>query len=276
MGLTFAKKTSAAVVPAQEEPAQANKFKPSPDKSKPAFAFMKRGSEAKKMVAQQEAKIEARKLEYGRMRRFFMKYNEDTQITFLDGTLDADGILDVPRWREHFLRVGNDVHTFVCTADHDDKQPCPLCWGGDEPSLVGALTIIDHSEYTVKTGQNAGKTYVNQVKLFVAKDGTLKTLNKLAAKPERNGLALCTFDVSRGPESKHPPAVGDTFDFVSKAKSLAALASKYNIKPEECVPAEYEVEIPYVTPEKLIELGFGKKPGGVGYEKGVSKAADDL
>ena len=30
------------------------------------------------------------------------------------------------------------------------------------------------------------------------------------------------------------PAVGDTFDFVTKYKTLAAIAEKYNLKLEEC------------------------------------------
>ena len=145
-----------------------------------------------------------------------------------------------------------------------------------QPALVGALTIIDHSEYTVQTGPNAGKIYKNQKKLFIAKDGTLKTLNKLAAKPDRNGLAGCTFDVSRGPENKKPPAVGDVFDFVMKHKNLASIAEKYGIKVEELGPADYDDEIPFLSPAKLLEMGIGKQPGGIGYEKGYNKAAADL
>jgi hypothetical protein len=284
MGLTFAKKSNVTAAPAAQEAAAstaatnpAAKFKSTtPEKPKAKFSVLARGAEAKKLVAEREAQIEARKIEQGRMRRFFMKYGEDTQVTFLDGSLDEDGMLDVPKWKEHFVRVGNDIHNFICTAGIDKTVPCPLCEGGDEPSLVGALTIIDHTKYTVTKRQNAGKTFQHQKKLFIAKDGTLKTLSKLASKPERNGLALCTFDVSRGPESKKPPAVGDTFDFVTKHKSLGAIAEKYGLNPEEVGPADYDEEIVYLPPEKLIELGYGKKPSGVGYEKGVSKAADDL
>ena len=141
------------------------------------------------------------------------------------------------------------------------------------------LTVIDHSSYTATKGPNAGKIYKNQRRLFVAKEGTLNQLQKLAQKPERNGLTLCAFDVSRGPENKHPPAVGDTYDFNSKWKSREQLAEKLDLKTEDVQPAEYEGEngeIPYLTPEQLISLGVGKAHGGVGYEKGISHAKDEL
>ena len=213
------------------------------------------------------------------MRRFYLPYNGECQVTFLDGDLDNDGLLNVPRYYEHRVRVGGDWETFVCTAEIDQSQPCPLCESGDKPSLVGVLTVIDHSSYTATKGPNAGKTYKNQRRLFVAKEGTLNQLQKLAQKPERNGLTLCAFDVSRGPENKHPPAVGDTYDFDSKWKSREQLAEKLDLKIEDVQPAEYEGEngeIPYLTPEQLISLGVGKAHGGVGYEKGVAHAKDEL
>jgi hypothetical protein len=244
-----------------------------------AFNFMKTGAAAKQAVQQEDARAEARRLESSKMRDFYLKNNTDGQITFLDGNLDTDGMLEIPRWMQHTIPVGGTYKSYVCTKDADTSQPCPLCEAGDKPSLVGVMTVIDHSSYTVKTGPNAGKVYVNQRRLFIAKDGTIKQLNKLAMKPERNGLALCTFDVSRGPESKHPPRVGDTFDFVGKHKSHAALAEKYELKIEDVQPAIYEGEngeITYLPPEQLLALGLGKAHTGVGYEKGVSAAKDDL
>ena len=89
------------------------------------------------------------------------------------------------------------------------------------------------------------------------------------------GLAI-TFDVSRGPENKHPPAVGDTFDFVVKHESFAAFAKKLSVPVEEVQPAVYDEEIVFLEPTKLIEMGIGKKPGGVGYEKGVDKSSDEM
>ena len=246
---------------------------------KSGISFLKTGAAAKAAVMAEAAKAEARKMAQGKMKPFKMPYNSDKQITFLDGVLDATGTLEVPRFFQHVVQIGGDWRDFICTADIDTSQPCPLCESGNKPSLVGVMTVIDHSSFTATEGPNAGKTYQHMRRLFIAKEGTLASLQKLAQKPERNGLALCTFDVSRGPESKHPPRVGDTFDFVMKHKSLADLAAAIERDIEDVQPAIYEGEngeFNYLPPEKLIEMGFGKAPAGVGYEKGVSFAKGEL
>ena len=282
MALTFAKKATGAG-PAQSPPKQQEAA--GPPKDKPAstgggMSFMKRGAAAKAAAVEEEAKAEERRAQMNRMRRFKMGYNEDCQITFLDGKLDAEGVLDIPRYYEHRIQIGAEWPTFVCTAEIDPTQPCPICALNTDQSrraLVGVMTVIDHSKYTVKKGPNAGKVYTNQRKLFVAKETTLKQLNKLASKPERNGLAGCTFDVSRGPENTNPPGVGSTFDFVTKHKTLASIAEKYGIPVEECAPAQYDGddgEIQYLPPAKLLSLGIGKAHGGVGFEKGVNAASE--
>jgi hypothetical protein len=287
MALTFTKTKSAAAAAnptqVQSKPAASagNGSSPSNNvvKLSGGVTFLKKGAAAKAAVQAEEVKFEERRAEMNRMRRFYIGYNKDTQITFLDGKLDEDGVLDIPRFYEHSIQVGSDWKHYVCTAEIDQSQPCPLCEAGNKPSLVGVMTVIDHSEYTVQKGPNAGKVYKNQRRLFVAKEGTLKDLNKLAAKPERNGLAGCTFDVSRGGENTRDPNVGKTYDFVCKNKTLAAIAEKYGLKIEEVQPAQYdgeEGEILYVPPEKLVELGLGKAHGGVGYEKGVNAAANEL
>ncbi len=275
MGLSFTKKGVSS--PVQNPGAQAPQTAQQPKKS--VVSFLKVGAAAKAAVANEQAKAEAKQAQYGKMRRFWMPYNKDGSVTFLDGDLDSDGILVAPRYYEHRIRVGGDYQNYVCTAEIDQSQPCPLCEAGDKASLVGVLTVIDHSSYTVQKGPNAGKTYKNQRRLFVAKEGTLNQLQKLAQKPERNGLTLCTFDVSRGPENKHPPAVGDTFDFSQKWKSREDLAETLELDIEGVQPAVYEGEdgeISYLTPEQLIALGVGKAHGGVGYEKGISHAKDEL
>ena len=143
------------------------------------------------------------------------------------------------------------------------------------------MTVIDHSEYTVQKGPNAGKVYKNQRRLFVAKEGTLKALNKLAAKPERNGLAGCTFDVSRGGENTRDPNVGKHVRFrVQEVKTLAARSPRSTAsRSRKCRPPSTtarKAKSATCTPEKLIELGVGKARGGVGYEKGVDAAANEL
>ena len=280
MALTFAKKASGAAPqqPAQSPPKQ--EAPTSPPKATGGISFLKRGAAAKAIVAQEEAKAEERRSAANRMRSFKLDYDADCQITFLDGKLDADGVLDIPRYYEHVIQIGGDWKNIVCTAEIEPGDPCPICAMNTEQSrraLVGVMTVIDHSKYTVKKGPNAGKVYTNQRKLFIAKEQTLKTLNKLASKPERNGLAGCTFDVSRGPENTHAPKVGSSFDFVTKHKTLASIAEKYGLPLEECVPAIYEGddgEIQYTPVAKLLALGIGKAHGGIGSEKGVNAAGE--
>ena len=113
---------------------------------------------------------------------------------------------------------------------------------------------------------------INSRKLFIAKRQTMQLLTKIALK--REGLAGCTFDVSRiGDKSA---GVGSQFDFVEKHEDYESIASKYGLKLEEVQPAVYETEIRYLTPEELIALGLGKAHTGIGMEKGVQGLKDQL
>ena len=200
MGISFTKKLPTG------QPAQSQASAAAAPKKTGGVTFLMKGAAAKAAVQQEEVKAEARRAAFGpAASRSRYRTTATSKITFLDGSLDADGMLDIPRFYQHTIQVGSGWESFVCTAEIDTSQPCPLCEGGDKPSLVGVMTVIDHSVFVQDKGPNAGKVYKNQRRLFVAKEGTLKSLNKLAAKPERNGLALCTFDVSRGPENKHSP-----------------------------------------------------------------------
>lgn len=205
------------------------------------------------------------------MWRFWMPDGEDRQITFLDGELDEEGMLDIFMFYEHTVRMNGNWEHFVCTGDVDQSQPCPICAAGERPSFVGVMTVIDHSQHTVKKGQNAGKVIANTRKLFVAKQGTIRQLTKLAVK--RGGLAGCTFDVSRTGDKE--PAVGNQFDFVQKFASYEEIAQKYGLKIEEVQPANYEEEIRYRTPAELVELGVGKTLSGPGLSQGASSNLKD-
>jgi hypothetical protein len=272
MALKFAKKAKDADAAAGNEAEGSSPPKSEAPKSAPKLSFMKKGTAAKAALAHEEAKAEERKAEAGKMRRYFVKQDSEGQVTFLDGKLDGDGMLDINMFYEHRIKLNGDWHNFVCTADVDQTQPCPICEKGDKPSFVGVMTVLDHSSYTVKSGPNAGKTYTNQRRLFVAKRNTINLLTKLAAK--RGGLAGCTFDVLRGGDKT--PAVGEQFDFVEKHSKLSEIADKYDLKLEDVQPAKYDEEITFRTPEQLIELGIGKATVGVGHEKGVGALADEL
>ncbi|CAA2141444.1 hypothetical protein [Hyphomicrobium sp. ghe19] len=247
MALSFVKagasKSAAASVP------QSGFKKPSTP-----VGFLKKGAAAKEAFSNEEAKAEMAKAELGKMWRFRMQDGQDRRITFLDGDLDAEGMLDVNMFYEHTIRINGNWQNFICTAETDTSQPCPLCESGDRPSFVAVMTVIDHSEHTIEKGPNAGKVIKNQRRLFVCKRNTIKQLTKLAAK--RGGLAGCTFDVSRTGEKE--PAVGNQFDFVEKFESYDEIAAKYGLELDDVQPANYAEELKYRSPEELIELGVGK------------------
>ena len=266
MALSFAKKKpagEAGATQAQATSAPANTNSP---------AWMKKGDAAKAAIKHEEQKAEDRKAEQGKLWRFYVKPESEGQVTFLDGALDKDGDLDIFMFYEHRVRLNGEWENYICTAEADQTQPCPICESGDRPSLVGVMTVIDHTPHTIQKGPNAGKTIKNTRKLFVAKRHTIDLLRKLAVK--RGGLAGCTFDVIRGNEKT--PSVGETFDFVQKFSSFAEIAAKYDMKPEDVAVANYGEEIRYRTPDELIALGVGKAVTGPGTGVAKSALADQL
>lgn len=204
-------------------------------------SFLKKGKAAKKAKAKSEASSG------GGNYPFWMKPDTDTSITFLDGNLDDDGLLENAVYEQHTMPMPppKKFESFVCVAD---EEPCPMCATGDAPTLVSAFTIIDHSSY-----EKDGKTYKDNKRLFIAKPGTLKLLQKMATK--RGGLAGCRFDVSRTDKKK--ANVGDIFDFDKKLKPKK-LAAKY----KDSEPFDYEKEIKYYTAKELRNLGIGEAPMG--------------
>lgn len=234
-----------------------------------AVSWLKKGEASAAMSKQDEAEKEKRKAEQGKMWRFWLEKGEEGRITFVDGDLNADGYLVPPRFYEHQLYLnGNWNNLFVCPekTNPDGGEKCPICEGGDRPSLVALFTVIDHRTFKSKDGD---KSYTNTPKILVAKSQSFDLLNKLAQK--RGGLAGVTFDVSRSKADKSP-AVGDLFDFVEK-NEIEVLKKKYTreITVDEkgvskkkvvsvFVPADYDKEIVYRSEQELRALGFGKAP----------------
>jgi hypothetical protein len=264
MPLSFAKKKPADASGTTSQAAAATGGKPAP-------AWMKKGSAAKAAIQHEAAKAEERKAEQGKLWRFYVKPEQTGQITFLDGDLDKDGDLDILFFYEHRIRINGDWENFACTAENDQSQPCPICETGDKPSLVGVMTVIDHTAHKIQKGPNAGKVIKNTRKLFVAKMPTIDLLRKLANKPGRMGLRGCTFDVMRGDE--RTAAVGSSFDFVQKFETVAQIMAKYELKAEDVAIADYGEEIRYRTPEELIALGVGKAVTGPGTSSGAASKA---
>jgi hypothetical protein len=247
--------------------------------------WLNRGTASKAMQQQEQAEQAARKAASGKMFRFFLKPEEECQITFVDGNLSPEGILLPPRYFEHTVEQGGKYVNYVCPEKTrpDEGYKCPICEQGDRPALVALFTVIDHRTFKSKDGT---KTYANRPKLFVAKPITFDMLNKLAQK--RGGLANCTFDVSRvGDKSA---AVGSMFDFREKHTDIEALKEAFQmdvIDPQTgkvtgtktaYEPADYDSEIVFMTDEELRGLGFGKtvqtgvsfKPGGAAKKAAAS------
>jgi len=270
MAFSFIKKAQASQADDTPFDTDDNKSTKTPAKSEPVsqqpkpatkFGFMKTGTAAKQLIEDADAKAEADKAERGKMFRFKLKENESGQITFLDGNLDEDGMLDCPMYYQHTVKANGTWRNYVCTMESEGN--CPICNEGEYKSaLVGVLTILNHTPYVVQNGANAGKKIVNQRQLFVGKKETIKQLTKLAQK--RGGLAGCTFEASRGNDKT--AAVGNSFDFETK-RSLDEIATAYNLKSEDASPADYEQEITYHTAEELTALGVGKAITGPGYDK---------
>lgn len=226
------------------------------------MSWLKTGEESEKLAQEKKAEDAKRQQEQGKMWRFFVEKNKDASITFVDGELNAQGVLTPPRFYEHQLYLaGSWNNFFVCPekTNPESGQKCPICEGGDKPSLVAMFTVIDHRTHKSRDGT---KEYKDQPRLFAAKPMTFEQLQKLAQK--RGGLAGCTFDVSRTGDKS--PAVGSMFDFTEKNK-LDELVKKYTYTVEEdgkkktvskFAPANYEEEIVYRTEDELRQLGFGK------------------
>ena len=236
--------------------------------------FLKRGAAAKQAVQEEDAKAEERGApNTSRMRRFYIGYNEDSQITFLDGKLDEDGVLDFPRFYEHKIQVGGDWKNFVCTAEIDTERALPdLREPATRRRLVGVMTVIDHSTYTVKKGPNAGKTYhepAQAVRRQGRHDQAAATSSPSSPSAMAWPAAPSTSRAARRTSTRRRSAT--TFDFVDQAQD--ARRDRREVRPQaRGVPAcrlrRPRGEIVYLPPAKLIELGIGKAHGGVGLREG--------
>jgi hypothetical protein len=267
MSLSFGKKSS----PGVSQSAQAHTGAAPPSQSSqtsaaPKFNWLKTGEAAKQAQKVEEMRQQQAKEAANRMRRFRLKDGKEARITFLNGLIDKDGILEIPKWYEHEVQVNGFYKKFTCTAEVEQDVPCPLCAANDKPDYVGCATIINHTPYIIQNGENAGKTIENQRQLFVGKLGTIAGLSKIAIK--RGGLKGLTMDVSRTGDKK--PNVGDVFDVVDQVTNWNQFRAKYNLKPEDIEPANLYEENPYIPAADLIALGIGKALGGPG--TGAQKA----
>lgn len=224
-------------------------------------SWLKTGAESAQMQKQYEQEKERRKQEAGKMWRFWLKHGAEGEITFVDGQLDSQGFLLPPRFYEHQVYLAGSWNNFYVCPEKTNPQSgdkCPICAGGDKPSMVSVFTVIDHSEYTRKDGSVSKDV----PKLFVAKDGTYQILAKKAQK--HDGLAGVRFSVSRIGDKA--ASVGTMFEFVSKTP-VDVLQKQYlrqvqingQMKTVSLfTPADYDKEFVFKTGEELLAEGFGK------------------
>jgi len=239
---------------AEDEPQAAKKStttkkqtaKKAPAKSGGGQSWMMTGPKAKAAFEEEEAKTEAKREAAQRMFRFYLLEDEEAQITFLAGDVDDNGEIQAPMWFEHKLFWNGNWETFVCTAA---TEPCPMCEGGSQPTLVAGFPVINHTPYKIKRGPNQGKVLKDRPVLYIATRKTLKILQKIAAK--QGGLAGWTMDVSR--TSKEEPRVGNVIVPVGH-NSLAALKKQFG---EVANVFDVGEEIPYRSAAELKKMGVG-------------------
>lgn len=247
-------------------PSQVKKFGGQAIKSP---GWFKRGAASASMVEEEDQRVKERMEQIGRMWRFQLEDDEEGRITFVDGSLTPEGLLDILTIREHHLKLGGKWgNFFVCTGE---LEPCPICEQGADARLVGFLTIIDHREFTSKKS----KLYKDRPRLFAATRPVIKTLQSLASK--RGGLVGCSFDVMR--TGDNAPRCGNAFDFIEKRdpavlrKLFVATDDKGTVETV-FKPANYEDEILYRSANELRKMGFGSGKAAIGKETAISDSVD--
>lgn len=221
-----------------------------------------RGASAHNAVATEQAKADLAQAQAGF--RFWIKVGQENRITFVDGGLDADGMLDVPYWYEHRLMIGGRIQNVTCYESVSDMGPCPVCAAGHRTQLVAGLTIVNHTPYTVVSGQNAGKTLSTRRQMFVAPRTAVQTLQQLAAK--RGGLAAHCFDVYR--KEKKDARVGSVFDYVGQLTQEQV----NTIGAEEWKPYDWEDSVVMLEAAEMVKLGNIAVPYGGGQGSGAAVA----
>lgn len=248
------------------------------DKKKPGF--LKTGKALAAAQEAEETKAALRAESFGKMFRFYIplkRLNEDIYITFVDGNLDSDGVLDNPGWHEHDLKVNGKRMQFVSCCD---DEPDPLMEMGKEPVFVRGFTIIEHDPVDKDGKPFKGKdqkVVKHRMRPFVAKQTTMKLLQKLAA--VQGGLAGCTFAITR--TGDRTPSVGDVFIPQQKntLKDIRASLMEDGISAEEAkkmtTSIDWNEELVYHSAAELKKMGIVDTQKTIS-SKAANQDADDL
>lgn len=189
--------------------------------------------------------------------RFWIERGEETRFTFLDGGIESGVLVPGVAFLEHMLKkTGSKGFDNICCVQ--EEEDCPICLDGDRPSLVFAMTILDHTEWKDKDG----KLHEHQRRLFVCKGDTFKMLQMKAMKPTPGtsetapmGLQYVTFNVGRVGEKS--PGVGNVFDFVART-NLDTLVKLTKMTAEDLQPLDYTKAITVLKADDLRKIGHGQ------------------
>ena len=215
-------------------------------------SFMQGASQAQNAFQAEQTQREVRREQ---MFRFWLKKGEKARVTFLDGSLGENGVLEAGGgfYYEHTVNApGKGWSDFVCLREIEGF--CPICAGGHNAAYVGYFTVIDHRSITGKRG-----TYKDQKRLYVAKQTTYEKLMLRAAKNPEVGLTGVTMDVMRSTVDTSP-RVGDDFDIV-EVRSLPEIHAAF---PQSGVdkPTDWMKQIVPVPGVELLARGIGVPQDG--------------
>lgn len=197
-------------------------------------------------------------------RRFWLPPDKSALITFLDS----------PSFflREHQLFIGGSWQNYeTCLSDFDN---CPLDEAGMKPSYVVAATIIDHTEFVLKKGPNAGTLIKNQKRLIVFKSTARVKILKQKERQEGD-LTFCQFEATR--YSPKECSTSEDFQYVktltldeikvfAPATMIGKSGQQEPVDPEEWIkPFDYPEVFKPKTADELRLLVGGVAP--VGAEK---------
>lgn len=214
------------------------------------MSFFQKGAAALDTVINNHEAAEAsRAANAGKTRRFwlsapggrgFKKGDNQADIIFLDD--------EVPVLMEHHIQIdGKWGNTFTCRLNIPGETYCPLCATGDKAYTAAFYPIIDRREYTSMKGTDKEKQVRDQIRLLVAKPGTMKVLRQFQSRMK--GLKGKEFAVTR--TEKTEANVGNVFvptETYKKADIEGILRASGVLKEDEGIAAAM------ITDEKWEEL----------------------
>jgi len=190
--------------------------------------------EAEQAAAAVDARREAGRK--GFVNRFWLPVGaNDVPVTFVDDdTKPSQALLGrMPPFQlhEHQLHLnGHWRNWYSCLG-----AGCPLCKAGEKPYFAAVYTIIDHSVWKDKRGEE----HKDEKKLFVAKADVLRVIKKMSQ--EYGGLRGQRFKVSRA--SENDANVGGVFIPLKRVEL-----------PEDVQPFDYVTLLTRKSPEALSAL----------------------